>query len=256
MPHGHKVGSIPEAVAQVPQPPLRLDMHDTDHSGWGGEWTVPGFGADSKILKLLCNDWNDQEKSGGMQKMLQQAFPADKMQISIDAAKSFASSGFDKVLQEATKVSDKVAEVDFVQGARTLAQKTDQAMQRGVHEVRSLPGKRPKVRDMVNAIEQRMQVSNITGAASTKARALGQDLQPGLKKTAAALQPGLERTAQAVEIAKERAGEFAEQMKPRIIEAHENAKKKICKAASEAAATAAWFQTQHHVLQKSEMPLQ
>jgi len=167
------------------------------------------------------------------------------MQISIDAAKSFASSGFDKVLQEATKVSDTVAEVDFVQGARTLAQKTDQAMQRGVHEVRSLPGKRPKVRDMVNAIEQRMQVSNITGAASTKARALGQDLQPGLKKTAAALQPGLERTAQAVEIAKERAGEFAEQMKPRIIEAHENAKKKICKAASEAAATAAWFQTQH-----------
>jgi len=252
VPHGRKVGSIPEAVAQVPQP---LDVHDADHSGWGGEW-VAQIGlpvVDSKILNQLCIDW---EKSGGMQKMLQEAFPADKMQNSIDAAKSFASSGFDKVLQEATKMSDKVAEVDFVQEARTIAQKTDQAMQRGVQEVRSFPGKRPKVRDMVYAIEQQMQVSKITGAASTKARALGQDLQPGLKKTAAALQPGLERTAQAVEIAKERAGEFAEQMKPRIIEAHENAKKKICKAASEAAATAAWFQTQHHVLQKSEMPLQ
>jgi len=193
--------------------------------------------------------------AGGIQKMLQEAFPADKMQNSIDAAKSFASCGFDKVLQEATKVSDKVAEVDFVQEARTIAQKTDQAMQKGVQEVRSLPGKRPKVRDMVNALEQRMQVSKITEAASTKARALGQDLQPGLEKTAAALQPSLDRTAQAAEIAKEKAGEFAGQMKPRIMEAHENAKKKIRKAASKAAATAAWFQKEHHVLQESEMQL-
>jgi len=88
-----------------------------------------------------------------------------------------------------------------------------------------------------------MQVSKITGAASTKARALSQDFKPGLEKTAAAFQPGLERTAQAAEIAKGKAGAFAEQ----IMEAHENAKKKICQASSKAVATAAWFQTKHHV---------
>jgi len=105
-----------------------------------------------------------------------------------------------------------------------------------------LPRNHAKVRDMVNAIEQRMKVSTkITGASSTTARAFCQDLQPGLEKTAAALQPGLERTAQAAELAKEKAGEFAEQVKPKIIEAHEHARKKIFKAASSAAATAVWF---------------
>jgi len=219
----------------------------------------------------------DREKSGCMQKRLQEAFPAHRMPNSIAAAKSFASYGFGKVVQGATEVSDKVAKVDFVQEVLTIAQKTDQAMQKGVQGVTKSPkvrdmldavqgvrskslkvrdmlnavqgarSKSPKVRYMLDAIQQRMQVSKITGALSTTARALGQDLKPGLEKTAAAFQPGLDRTAQAAEIANKKAGAFAEQMKPRIMEAHENAKKKICQASSKAVATAAWFQTKHHV---------
>jgi len=160
-----------------------------------------------------------REEHGG------KAFPAYKMQHGIGAAKSFASWGFGKVVW-ATKVRDRVAQVDPVQEAFKIAQKTDQALQKGVQKV-MLSGKRPKVHDMYNAIVQLVQVSKITGAASTKA--LGHDLQPGLEQTPAALQ----------------VGEFAAQMKLRIMEAHEDAKKKICKAASKTAATAAWFQTKH-----------
>jgi len=232
IPRGHNVGSIPEAVEQVPQPQLAFQAVR-------GEPTT------------ACTD---QEKSGGIQRRLQEAFPADKMQNSIAAAKCFASYGFGKVLQGATGMSDKVAKVDVVQEALTIAQKTDQAMQKGVQRVRSkspkmrdmlnsvqgVRSKSPKMHDVLDAIEQRMQVSKITGAASTKARALGQDLKPGLEKTAAAFQPGLERTAKVAEIAKEKAGACAEQMKPRIMEAHENAKKTICQASWKAVETAAY----------------
>jgi len=157
---------------------------------------------------------------GGMQKMLQEAFPVDKMQGSMQAslgtAQGYMSWGFSKIVEGATKVSDTVAEVDFAQEAQNLVQKTDDVMQVGVEEV-----------------------SKLTEVATNQARVLGQDLET----RAATLRPGLEKTAQAAELANKKASEFAEQMQPKILEAHEKAKKGLFKAASTAAATAIWFQS-------------
>jgi len=147
-----------------------------------------------------------REQPAGMQNFMQGAFPMDKMQNGLGAAKGFMAWGFGKVAEGASKVSEKVAEVDFAQEATKLAQKTDQAVQK------------------------------VTETATSKARTIGQDLQPGLEKTAAALQPGIEKTAQ-------KAGELAEHMKPKLAEAGENAKKGLFAAASHAAATAIWFQS-------------
>jgi len=109
-------------------------------------------------------------------------------------------------------------------------------------KARMLPRNRVKVRDMVSAIEQRIRMSKVNAAASTRAHASSQDLQPGFGRTAAALQPGLERRARAAELAKEKAGELVEQVKP-IKEAHEKTSKIIYKTASTNDATASWLRT-------------
>lgn len=114
-----------------------------------------------------------------------------------------------------------------------FARNTDHAMQTCVQEPRILPRNRLKVRDMVNAIEQRMKVSKIKGAASAKARALGQDLKPSPKEKTAALKSGLERTAHTAQPIKEK----------RIMQAHEKARRRIRRAAPAAAVIAALSRT-------------
>jgi len=156
--------------------------------------------------KASAADVNATQEQPGMQNFMQGAFPMDKMQNGLGAAKGWAAWGLGKVVEGASKVGDKVAEVDWAHEGTKLAQKTDQAVQK------------------------------VTETATSKARTIGQDLQPGLEKTAAALQPGIEKTAQ-------KAGELAEHMKPKLAEAGENAKKGLFAAASHAAATAIWFQS-------------
>jgi len=182
--------------------------------------SVPSSGAKAPTARRASNAHGTQENLGGMQKMLQESFPMDKMQDSMQAslgtAQGFMSWGFSKVVEGATKVSDTVAEVDFAQEAQKFVQRTDEAMQVGAEEV-----------------------SKLTEAATNQARVLGQDLET----RAATLRPGLEKTAQTAELANKKASEFAEQMQPKLLDAHEKARKGLFKAASTAAATAIWFQS-------------
>jgi len=183
-----------------------------------GAASAPGNGAKAPTAKRASRAQGNQETRGGMQKMLQEAFPMDKMQDSMQAslgtAQGFMSWGFSKVVEGATKMSDTVAEVDFAQEAQKFVQKTDEAIQMGAEEV-----------------------SKLTEAATNQARVIGQDFET------TTLRPGLEQTAQAAELANKKASEFAEQMQPKLLEAHEKAKKGLFKAASTAAATAIWFQS-------------
>jgi len=174
-----------------------------------GAASAPGNGAKAPTAPDVSRAHGNQENLGGMQKMLQEAFPMDKMQDSVQTslgtAQDFMSWGFSKVVEGATKVSDKVAEVDFAQEAQKFVQKTDEAMLMGAEEV-----------------------SKLTEAATNQARVLGQDFETGLEKT-----------SQAAELANKKASALAEQMQPKLLEA----KKGLFKAASTAAATAIWFQS-------------
>eukprot|EP00927_Polykrikos_kofoidii_P045964 TRINITY_DN40120_c0_g1_i2.p1 TRINITY_DN40120_c0_g1~~TRINITY_DN40120_c0_g1_i2.p1 ORF type:complete len:413 (+),score=105.27 TRINITY_DN40120_c0_g1_i2:65-1303(+) len=154
-----------------------------------------------------------QDRPGGMQKMLNEAFPMGKVNNGVTAAKSLWSWGFSKVVEGATKIGDDLSHLDIAKETEKLAEKTEQVLSKGSAEA-----------------------ARLTEAGISKTKRTVADIHEDLK-------PMLGETAVQAQVAKEKAAEIAEVMKPKLQEATETAKTSFLGAVTNAAKTAIWFQS-------------
>lgn len=146
---------------------------------------------------------------------LSEAFPMEKMQSGIGAARSFMSWGFSKAAETAAKISDDISKSEALKEAERLARTT------GGEVVKAADRTKEYAKTSLGEIQ-----NGQTGAA------VSENVKEMLGQAAAS-----------TEAAKVKAKELAENMKPTLDEAKETAKVSLFSAAASAAKTAIWFQS-------------
>jgi len=157
------------------------------------------------------------EDARDLQRRLGEAFPVDKMQNGLSAARGFMSWGFGRVAETATKISDDIAESEFAKETSRLVADAEVAVTKQVSEA------------------SKMAEAGLS-RARTNFEQLQQDLQPSLTEAQ-------EKVREVTTGISEQVEPIAEKVRPHVTEAKETAKTGLFSAFSQAAKTAIWFQS-------------
>jgi len=198
---------LPEKQAASPASPQEFSIaHDDDDE------VPPSASSESApSIPLAEADTRDStDDTPGMQKMMQEAFPMDKVQNGLGAAKSWVSWGWGNVVQGAKKIGDDIAKSEFVKETERIAQKAEDSISQGASEA-------------FRRVSQATDIA-VNKAAETMTQ-LDQDIQSGIATT------------------EEKAKELQDQLNPKLKEAGESARKSLMGAAQWGAKTAIWFQS-------------
>eukprot|EP00435_Cladocopium_sp_Y103_P069634 s456_g33.t1 len=117
---------------------------------------------------------DSSDDAPGMQKMMQEAFPMDKVQNGLGAAKSWVSWGWGNVVQGAKKIGDDIAKSEFVKETERIAQKAEDSLSQGASEA-------------FRRVSQATDMA-VNKAAETMTQ-LDQDIQSGIATTEGATPP-------------------------------------------------------------------
>mmetsp|Transcript_61003 Transcript_61003/g.145366 ORF Transcript_61003/g.145366 Transcript_61003/m.145366 type:complete len:416 (+) Transcript_61003:98-1345(+) len=157
------------------------------------------------------------ENTREFQRRIGEAFPVDKMQNGLNAARGFMSWGFGRVAEKATKIGDDIADSEFAKETTRRLAEAEVVVSQQVNEA------------------SKMAEAGIS-RARTNLEQMQQDLQPTLNETQDRVREAATGIAEQVE-------PLAEKVRPHVEEAKEAAKTGIFTAFSNAAKTAIWFQS-------------
>lgn len=176
------------ARAAAPMPPVQeFTMSDGEEvapplsppsfEGAGSSSAFPGSRESAPV-----SPGGSKERVGGMQKVLTEAFPIDKMSNGLGAAQKWMSWGFSKVAETATKIGDDISKTDLAKETEKLASKTEQVVGRTVSEVTNVThGVVHTVQNAVHQVGQELQphVEKVEERASVIVKDAGENAKTG-----------------------------------------------------------------------------